>query len=889
MNEGVGLAAACDAGWRRSGCRVRNPAPPLARGHSCPQPAPSTNARRKSLIRPGVLLQPAIAALVGLTALLARPACEAQSANYVVDQFNSDTTGSYSNQRWGTAVPALTWGTNNVATALAANPPGSGSARWVIPWTTTGDQIMVTRLFGATLNLNQYASVSYDILFEPSSATDGSGSLGALEIDWIPAADGWPSTPNPPQAIVSFASGNTNWIHVTLPLNGSTNTKLASVSGIGFKIQQSRTGSNLSGTTAFRMDNIILCGLGPLALVPLNPPQLWRRLEFQVINVPPAGNPFDPDSLRVDATFTLPSGRTMAVPGFWYQDYQRSVAGGNEVDTPVGTAGWRVRFSPPEVGAYSVALSVQTNGQPSATLATNFTVAAGSVPARFGNVNVAANHQYLQTGDGRALPLTGLNLAWPSGLGTYDYDTWFGLLHGAGGNFARLWMCPWSFGIEDNLNTLTNYSLAPAWQLDYVLQRAEQEGIYLQFALVYHGMFVSQPDYWGGNNYWPKNPYCITNGGPCVNPNAFFTNAVARTLFQKRLRYLVGRYGYSQNLLAWEFFNEIDNDYSFVQPTAVAAWHGLMGDWLHTNDAFGHLITTSLVYPSAHPEIWNLTQMDFCSEHAYTMSASPLSIGADAQSFLKTYKKPIMIGEFGTDWQAWNRSADPYLRGFRQGIWAGALGGSTGTAMAWWWENIASENDYPVYSALTTVLGRTGWGAGSWTNITFRSGQTQFSTLGQRGPHEALLYLAATGAVFPAGATNASLPLQQNQTVTLSGWPAGPYYAEWYDPETGTLAGNSQATAAGGNLTLPLPNYRLDLVGIVYPPPTLSNPAADAAATFQFQLNSETGGRYSVLKSSNLVSWTTVLVVTNTTGTLLLSDSAPASATGSFFRVRRAP
>jgi hypothetical protein len=835
------------------------------------------------------LLRTAVPALVGLTTLLAQLACQAQSTNYVVDQFNSNTTGSYTDQRWGAAVPTLTWETNNVATTSADNLPGSGSARWVIPWTTAGDQIMVTRPFGAPLDLNQYASVSYDILFEPSSATDGSGSFGALEIDWIPAADGWPSTPNPLQALVSFASGNTNWIHVTMPLNASANTKLASVSGIGFKIQQSRTGSNLSGTTAFRMDNIILCGLEPLGIVQLNPAQLWRRLEFQVTNVPPAGNPFDPDSLRLDATFTLPSGRTMAVPGFWYQGYQRSVSGGNEVDTPVGTAGWRLRFTPPEVGAYSLALSVQTNGQPLATLTTNFIVAAGSVPARFGNVSVATNHQYFQTGDGRALPLTGLNLAWPSGLGTYNYDTWFGSMQGSGGNSARLWMCPWSFGLEDHLNTLTNYSLAPAWQLDYVLQLAEQKGIYVQLALVYHGMFVSQPDYWGGNNYWPKNPYCITNGGPCVNPNAFFTNAVAKTLFQKRLRYLVGRFGYSPNLLAWEFFNEIDNDYSFLNPTAVAAWHGLMGDWLHTNDASGHLITTSLVYASAHPEIWNLPEIDFCSEHAYTMSASPFSIGADAQSFLKTYKKPIMIGEFGTDWQGWNHSADPYLRGFRQGIWAGALGGSTGTAMAWWWQDIASENDYPLYSALTTVLSRTGWGAGSWTNITFRSGQTQFSALGQRGPREVLLYLAATGAIFPAGATNPSLPLQQNQTVTLSGWPEGKYYAEWYDPETGTLVGNSQATATSGNLTLPLPNYRVDLAGIVYPPPTLSNPAANAAAMFQFQLNSETGGRYSVLKSSNLVSWTTVLVVTNTTGTLLLSDPAPASTPGAFFRVQRAP
>lgn len=113
------------------------------------------------------------------------------------------------------------------------------------------------------------------------------------------------------------------------------------------------------------------------------------------------------------------------------------------------------------------------------------------------------------------------------------------------------------------------------------------------------------------------------------------------------------------------------------------------------------------------------------------------------------------------------------------------------------------------------------------------------------------------------------------------------YDAEWCDPEAGTLAGNSQATAAGGNLTLP--NYRVDLAGIVYPPPTLGNPAADAAGKFQFQLNSETGGHQSVLKSSNLVSWTTALIVTNTTGTLLLSDSAPGFATGSFFRVRRAP
>jgi hypothetical protein len=39
--------------------------------------------------------------------------------------------------------------------------------------------------------------------------------------------------------------------------------------------------------------------------------------EFAIVNVPTAANPFDPDNIRLDATFTLPSGRLMVVPAFW--------------------------------------------------------------------------------------------------------------------------------------------------------------------------------------------------------------------------------------------------------------------------------------------------------------------------------------------------------------------------------------------------------------------------------------------------------------------------------------------------------------------------------------------------------------------------------------------
>ena len=88
-----------------------------------------------------------------------------------------------------------------------------------------------------------------------------------------------------------------------------------------------------------------------------------------------------------------------------------------------------------------------------------------------------------------------------------------------------------------------------------------------------------------------------------------------------------------------------------------------------------------------------------------------------AQSFLQRYGKPMMIGEYGTSSGGWSRINDPYLRGWRQGIWGGALGGSVGTAMSWWWENIDGENDYLVYASLGDLLNRTGWGRGIWTNI----------------------------------------------------------------------------------------------------------------------------------------------------------------------------
>ncbi len=788
-------------------------------------------------------------------------------------------------------------------------------------------------------------------------------------------------------------------------------------------------------------------------IVQLNAGQLWHRVEYSITNVPAASNPFDPDVIRVDAVFTLPSEKVISVPAFWYQAYQRALVSGYEQLTPTGAPEWRVRFAPPETGNYSVAVTIRTNGQVYGSLAaTNFVVPAAVPPPGSGYIRVAPGRQYFQTGDGEALRLIGENVAWPTGgLGTYQYDAWFPAIKAAGENYARVIATPWFFGLETDANSLNHYRLDQAWRLDYVFQLAEQQGLDLLFCLNIHLMLQPVPDYWGNDNYWQSNPYNLANGGPCVNQDAFFTNSVARTIFEKHLRYLIARYGYSPRLVAWQLWSEIDNEYTWLTPGNVAAWHGAVGDWLHANDPYAHLVTTSLTGGSDRPEIWSLPQMDFACYHSYSEPFPAARLNALAQSYHERYGKPLIFDEFGTSWQGWNRTNDLYLRGFRQGLWGGALGGSVGTAMSWWWDSIDAENDYPLYAALGSILNRTGWGHGVWTNVNFRTsglppatvgnlvsdgqpfnvtlvpggswgatasgrlavpnlqaaqyaslnlnsfllgawfpalaepfalsawltnnarvvihinsvsdssaltvlvdGSPLFSTnlpnlngagtnvvnesynldlpvnlpagehliqltnsangwvyldwvrleqvlpstyannwapspeaIGLRGPHESLLYVIAPGAAFSGSSTDASLPLQQGQTVVLTNWPAGRFHAEWYDPATGAAAGYTQASTANGGLTLPLPDFREDLAGIVYPPPSMTTAGLDPAGAFQFGIESETGGKYIIERSADLSTWTDFLTITNEPGTLLLAEPSATMNPAAFFRAKQ--
>jgi hypothetical protein len=497
-----------------------------------------------------------------------------------------------------------------------------------------------------------------------------------------------------------------------------------------------------------------------IALQPPAHPAAWQRAEFRLTDVPVAANNFDPDLIRLDATFTAPSGATFLVPAFWFQDYARTVVDGVESLAPRGAPEWRLRFTPTEAGAYTVAVSVAlAGGAPSAPAVSRFVVAPAAPAPRNTWVRVAANRRDLETAGGRALRLIGENVCWPRDRGLGDYEEWFPAMRRSGQNFARLWLAPWWAGLEHAPGTLNHYRLDAAWRLDRVFDLAADNGLYLMLCLDHHGMFMANDPAWGGaNNFWPQNPYARENGGPCASPNDFFRNPQAQALYQKRLRYLIARYGDSPQLLAWQFFNEIDNAYiprSDLVGTDVVAWHRNMGRWLRAHDPYRHLVTTSLTGGSDRADLWALPELDFSMYHSYADPAPGRKVAALSADFLRRYQKPVMIGEFGVSARDWARPADPHLRGFRQALWSAALGGSVGTSMSWWWEDIHDDRAYGLYAALHGILDRAGWTEGEWTAIAFAGAATPPRELAGAAPDDA--------------AFTAAVALNAFRRITLSG------------------------------------------------------------------------------------------------------------------------
>ncbi|MCX6019076.1 MAG: DUF5060 domain-containing protein [Chloroflexi bacterium] len=420
----------------------------------------------------------------------------------------------------------------------------------------------------------------------------------------------------------------------------------------------------------------------------------WEPSEVPVEVQIGGANPYDAAQIEVRLRLTGPTGGVMWVPAF---------------PNPDGPAPFRVRFTLSEAGEWRATPQLRRAGgawRSGVMVRWQVEEAAMSGPFAHGFVRVdAQNRAMLRFDDGASFFPVGANIAWYTNDALKEYERRFDALAAAGGTAARVWLAPWSFLPEWQDTPLRNYAnreLRMDW-FDAVLRMAEARGIYLIVVLSEAGMFDPA-------GRWRENPYNRANGGPCAAPHDFLTDPAARAAYANQLRYIAARWGYSPNILAWEWMNEVNSAPGFATDLLLP-WLREMSSVLTQYDVHRHLRTISYASVAGDPRIWALPEIELVQRHEYIQGDPtwfrPLPDGqARFQQVAEQQVKPILVAEFGAN-SDMEHATGAYRQGIQMhnGLWAAAFAGMAGSSMYWWWDNYLEPGRlWWQYSGLTEFL-----------------------------------------------------------------------------------------------------------------------------------------------------------------------------------------
>lgn len=560
----------------------------------------------------------------------------------------------------------------------------------------------------------------------------------------------------------------------------------------------------------------------PFTYLTLQPMQVtakaFGRIELTIDTDGQAGNPFNPDEIDLRVAFTSDTGKTITIPAFYYQDYDRQTL------SPIGAPIWRVRFTPPEPGTWTAQANLIQKNLASKPLAIQVT----PDPTARGFVRINQhNPMYFQYDNGDFYFPIGLNMGWAGQDVLGDYERWLDGLSQNGGNYIRVWMASWSFALEWNDTGLGDYTdrLQRAWLLDQVFNMAEERGITIMLCLINHGMFSATT-----NPQWHDNPYNAVLGGLLAAPEQFVSNATARDLFKRRLHYTAARWSYSTSLFAWEWWNEIH--WTPITTESLRPWLAEMTAYLRALDPYNHIITHS---SSESDAIWNAPELQVTQLHLYTGTFLPGALSSSFQ-YLQgvSPNKPILVGELGFNAEGENKFFGNHPIHFHTGLWTAPFLGYAGTGMYWWWDNYIDPYSHwkefkPIYRYFTGENladyhpTRAESSASGVVALVLQAEQRAlvytinkaYNGMDAMRMHEADVRYKNEGKEIPDWQFKPK-PVE-NLTLTITGLDDGSYIAYFFDTRQGQWIDEIPLTVAQGALTIPVASLTTDLAIKILP------------------------------------------------------------------------
>jgi len=519
-----------------------------------------------------------------------------------------------------------------------------------------------------------------------------------------------------------------------------------------------------------------------------------QEISFQLEDK--VANPYDPADISVMAEFRAPSGKKLRLPAFFYREFDAIR------NTPGSRSGWKARFTPDEIGNYTVRIDVSLRQGPPREAGSG--AFKSILSARKGFVVRQDSHFALTSGE-RFLVL-GANRCWGDVRQTEVYLADLAALAQTGATTVRVWLAPWWIPLEGHGR---QYNQAAGARLDAIVAEAERLGLKIILCIEQHGNLQAK----GGEiGRWDEHPYNAANGGPCRTVREFFSKADARRLFENRLRYLVARYGYSTAIMAWELFNEVEY-VGFAQwnfqdhQRLVAEWHLRMATVLRKLDPFNHLIATSSHIP-LQLQLAEQQAIDFLQVHAYAQGDVADAINARLSNIPPAVKLPVVVAEFGLhDGMA----GDSYVT---RGTFAALLCGRGGGALPWLQDETDVAPHYEQLAAAARFFGDIVWRKQAFKQVKLQAHASlrkerkelpECKVLALRGRELIIIMVYRAAANTPGEAPTAAM----RGTVRVPKARSGEYAVEVWNARAGKVVGRGRVATrnlpAGAVLDIEFP------------------------------------------------------------------------------------
>ncbi|MBF0216936.1 MAG: cellulase family glycosylhydrolase [Candidatus Omnitrophica bacterium] len=424
---------------------------------------------------------------------------------------------------------------------------------------------------------------------------------------------------------------------------------------------------------------------------------LYEKFEIDLKLDPGRDNPFDPKKISILGYFYLADGNIVEVPAFYCQDKDK----------------WKIRYTPVDTGKISYEVRITREGSDGGpSKRSSFEVVHSFKHDGF--IRKSRNNPYYMVFDsGRPFYGIGHNIGWVTDNDVSIFESYFADMRKAGCNLTRIWInCPWTPKVENE--KIGRYDLVDCAKIDRIIELAQKYGIYVILVLDSYSSLKASGGVWNEAS-WDENPYNSKNGGFCSEPWDFFRDKNAKGAYRNRLRYIVSRWGYSPNIMAFELWNEVN---------IPEDWASEMMAYMKSINPHGQLMTTSLETlsrsegGSSPASVWETPGNDLIQLHVYGNTTDDLSgfLLSTGKELAEKYKKAIFIGEFGMNSFKHDKVCDIKGTGveLHNSLWASVVSGSFSGSLNWWWAGYIRGKDlYHNYTALRNFVSGVDWNSHS--------------------------------------------------------------------------------------------------------------------------------------------------------------------------------